>query len=281
MRAPCAWSLRWQQYKVIVPKGPQEKYGMECRRHHCPEGDLSSKVVLTEGMRPDSLSPGAELSLQLSAGPWGRSEQVPCVAVAPSTECEGAFLGLTGLPLSPDSSWHFLGFTLCRHQAVLRHPRPSPLACRLPGVYLQEDPPADHSRGDGLLIVTQALALPQLLVQLLVDVLQHEAQGALDNVHHILTADQEEAEQHQRDQELRDECPHPPRRPLLTSRALRGQGTPRAQLLWTPNFSFSSWTPEAPSNPFRSVSSFLCSLSLILTRRLTDLPPVTLLAGTA
>ena len=47
------------------------------------------------------------------------------------------------------------------------------------------------------------------IYQLLVDVLEHEAQGAPDDVRHVLAADQEEAQQHQGDQELGDEGPHP------------------------------------------------------------------------
>lgn len=68
--------------------------------------------------------------------------------------------------------------------------RPSTLP--LAWCYLQEDPSSDHPSGDGLLVIAQTLALPQFLVQFLVDVLQHKAQGTLDNMHHILTADQEE-----------------------------------------------------------------------------------------
>lgn len=76
--------------------------------------------------------------------------------------------------------------------------------------YLEDDPPAHHSGGDSLLIVTEALALAQLLVQLLVDVLQHETDRAMGDMQKILAADQEETQQDQADEQLGQEAPHGP-----------------------------------------------------------------------
>lgn len=46
----------------------QEKYGRECSRHHCPGGDLNSKVGSRNGIRAEVLSPRAEYLYYLMLG---------------------------------------------------------------------------------------------------------------------------------------------------------------------------------------------------------------------
>lgn len=76
--------------------------------------------------------------------------------------------------------------------------------------YLDKNTPTHHMGRDSLFIVTKPLALAQLFVQLLVDILQHKADGALGNVQKVLAADKEEAQQHQADEQLCEEAPHDP-----------------------------------------------------------------------
>ena len=77
-------------------------------------------------------------------------------------------------------------------------------------LYLEDDSAANHSGGDVLLFVSHPLDLAELAVQLSVNVGEHGPHGAAGYVEDILTADDQESQQHEAEEELCHQGPHRP-----------------------------------------------------------------------
>lgn len=109
--------------------------------------------------------------------------------------------------------------------------------------YLEDDSSADYSCGDILLFVSHSLDLTELSVQQSMYVGEHRPHRAAGYVEDILTADDQESEQHEAEEELGHQGPHCPA--LIPSKSTQAvyvhttMHSPRLQCLLFPTRHFS------------------------------------------